>query len=156
MNSDETRSHNLSAIDYHNLFRGRIEHENGLIAQRLSWLVASQSFLFSAYAIVLNGLAGETNAPPSRLAAQQLLLFGLIPIVAVMTAGAIYISIIAAIRSMARFRHIYRSPFGAAANQLPSIQTDPLTRILGLTAPLLLPVLFMVVWMTLWFRSPVS
>ena len=29
---------------------------------RLSWLVASQSFLFTAYAITLNGLAGPGGA----------------------------------------------------------------------------------------------
>ena len=42
-------------ISYGDAVRRQIEHEDVLIVNRLSWLIASQSFLFTAYAIMLNG-----------------------------------------------------------------------------------------------------
>src|SRR2546425_10826614 len=96
MNDATAESPPLSALDYYNLFRQRLEHEDNLIIQRLSWLVASQSFLFTAYAIVLNGL---TATPPPAVAGymeQQRLVFRLIPVVAIITNGLIYLRIIAA------------------------------------------------------------
>jgi hypothetical protein len=44
----------ISGIQYYRIIRSQIEHEDNLINQRLSWFVAAQAFLFSAYAILLN------------------------------------------------------------------------------------------------------
>ena len=60
MNEPRPLSTPLSGLEYYRLIRERIEHEDNLVVQRLLWLVASQSFLFTACAIVLNGL---TAAP---------------------------------------------------------------------------------------------
>ena len=54
----------------------QLEHEDSPMINRLSWLVASQSFLFTAYAIVLNGAAQLQNA---ALASRQELLRNLLP-----------------------------------------------------------------------------
>ena len=35
--------------------RRRIEHEDNLLNQRVSWVVSSQAFLLTGYAILLNG-----------------------------------------------------------------------------------------------------
>ena len=53
----------LTPLEYYNLIRERIEHEDNLIVQRLTWLVGSQSFLFTAYAIVSNGLMSQPPQP---------------------------------------------------------------------------------------------
>jgi hypothetical protein len=50
-------------VDFYRLIRARIEHEDALTVNRLSWLVASQSFLFTAYALTLNGLAAGLSGP---------------------------------------------------------------------------------------------
>ena len=42
----------FNSEDFYKLIRGQIEHEDNLIGTRLNWFMASQSFLFSAYAIV--------------------------------------------------------------------------------------------------------
>ena len=47
----------ISPADFYRLIRSQIEHEDNLNSQRLSWFVASQSFLFTAYAIVLSNLS---------------------------------------------------------------------------------------------------
>ena len=88
----------LSALEYYNLVRERLEHEDNLIVQRLTWLVGSQSFLFTAYAIVSNGLMSQPAQPACLHFGEQLqLLFQLIPIVAMLTCVLIYISILAAV-----------------------------------------------------------
>jgi len=43
------------------LFRGRIEYESGLNYQRVSLLLAAESFLFVAYAALLGGNPGSSG-----------------------------------------------------------------------------------------------
>ncbi len=45
MNAPSLEEYPLTPLDYYNVVRSRIEHEDNLVVQRLSWLVASQSFL---------------------------------------------------------------------------------------------------------------
>jgi hypothetical protein len=92
-------SGNDSASDpaeYYQLIRHRLEHEDNLIVQRLSWMVASQSFLFTAYAITMNGLA----AAPAHTADRQQLLLRLVPVVGILSATLIYCGILAALFAM--------------------------------------------------------
>ena len=46
----------VQPVEYYKLIRSQIEHEDNLNSQRLSWFVASQSFLFTAYAIVVSNI----------------------------------------------------------------------------------------------------
>jgi hypothetical protein len=144
----------LSALEYYNLVRERLEHEDNLIVQRLTWLVGSQSFLFTAYAIVSNGLMSQPPQPASQHFEEQLqLLFQLIPIVAMLTCVLIYISILAAVMTMRKLRSGYRSRFGPEEDALPPIMTAAPVRLFGLVAPLLLPLVFTTIWLILWIRG---
>lgn len=147
MNESKPLSTPLSGLEYYQLIRERIEHEDNLVVQRLSWLVASQSFLFTAYAIVLNGLTGTAAA--ATLLHPHLRLSRLIPVVAILTCALIYVSIVAAVKAIATLRRSYRSRFPSDEIDLPGIQTGRLTRTLGLCAPLLLPLVFISVWLYL-------
>ena len=51
----------ISGIQYYQIIRSQIEHEDNLINQRLSWFVAAQAFLFSAYAILLKCAVAGTS-----------------------------------------------------------------------------------------------
>ena len=152
MNEPPPLSSPLSGLEYYHLIRQRIEHEDELIVQRLSWLVASQSFLFTAYAIVLNGLTATPQPATETVIHQQLRLSGLIPLAAIMTCALIYIGIIAAVKAIASLRRSYRSRF-PSDETVPGIQADDLTRALGLVAPLLLPLVFIGVWLYLSARG---
>ena len=44
----------LSPADWYRTIRDQIQHEDNLIVQRLSWLMAAQSFFFTGYAIIAN------------------------------------------------------------------------------------------------------
>jgi hypothetical protein len=48
MNAPVEPAENISPLDRYRIFRSRIEHEDNLILQRLSWLMASQSCLLTA------------------------------------------------------------------------------------------------------------
>src|SRR3981081_3107848 len=104
MNPSNYRTDKLSAVVSYRLFRSRIEHEDDLIIQRLSWLVASQSFLFTAYAITTNGLSSVEPKSAGRFLEQAELLFRMIPTVAIGVALLIYISILAALRAIRQLR----------------------------------------------------
>ena len=43
--------------------RKRIEHEDDLLNQRVSWIVSSQAFLLTGYAILLNAPTNELHRP---------------------------------------------------------------------------------------------
>jgi len=143
----------LSPLEYYNLIRERIEHEDNLIVQRLSWLVASQSFLFTAYAIVTNGLATQPQSIRSHFMDQLQLLFQLIPTVGTLTCVLIYVSVLAAVATMRRLRNLYHSRFGAEDPNLPAVQTHAPLRLFGYSAPVLLPLVFIVVWLVIWMRG---
>jgi hypothetical protein len=79
----------ISGIQYYQIIRSQIEHEDNLINQRLSWFVAAQAFLFSAYAILLNA---PSQVRLQSFATQQEILFFLIPLVAIGVSILIYIN----------------------------------------------------------------
>ncbi len=141
-------------LEYYRLVRERLEHEDELIVQRLSWLVASQSFLFTAYAVTLNGLQG----PRGGVFADQLMhLYRLIPAVGVLSCSLIYTGIIAAVIAV----HLLRRAFDArikdeASLGVPPIQTARPLRLLGQAAPLSLPLLFIIVGLFLLTRGLVG
>jgi hypothetical protein len=154
MNAPTLDEKPLSPLEYYSLIRERIEHEDNLIVQRLSWLVASQSFLFTAYAIVTNGL---TTLPPQpayiHFSDQLQLLFQLIPIVGTLTCVLIYVSVLAAVVTMRRLRLSYHSRFGTEERDLPPVQTQAPARLFGYSAPVLLPLVFIIVWLIIWIRG---
>jgi hypothetical protein len=123
--------------------RHRIEHEDNLINQRVSWIVSSQAFLLIGYAILLNG--------PPVLRSQRLnhthdLLVKLIPITSIVVTVLIWLSILAGILAMRDLR--------MQASEHPSydashVQGRALTRRMGLAIPALVPVAFLITWILL-------
>ncbi len=131
--------------------RRQLEHEDGLMVNRLSWLVASQSFLFTAYAIVLNA-APQTQNPAA--AGRQDLLRILLPALGLATCGLIYLGVLAGVRVTNVLRRQFRERRARETNLEEMIVDTAATHALGLAAPLLLPPLFSAAWATLllWSR----
>jgi hypothetical protein len=129
----------LLAVDRYRLLRGQIEHEDNLITQRLSWFLASQAFLFSALAIVM-------NAPPQpRFGQAEVAMFHrLIPLIAIAVGLLIWLAIWAGVLAMARLRAMIDGHPELA--DFPQIQGMHRTRWMGLAAPLWLPPMFVAVW----------
>ena len=135
----------MDDVSFYLHLRARLEHEDGLIVNRLAWLMASESFLFTAYAIVLNNAATTHHAR----------LIKLIPLVAVLSSALILIGIVAAIRAISWIRVQLRSRVpDETALGLPPLNTPGAIRIAGLAAPVLLPLLFVTVWLYLLATGP--
>ncbi|HXA13917.1 MAG TPA: hypothetical protein VNW23_02215 [Opitutaceae bacterium] len=120
--------------------RRRIEHEDNLVNQRLSWLVAAQAFMLTAFAISLN--APPASRLPSYAAANSALI-ALLPYVAIACIVIIWFTLVGAIWSMKLLRA------QAAAITLPNdipVQSRPAIRGLGLAAPIGIPIVFLVFW----------
>jgi hypothetical protein len=143
-------SEKISPLERYQLFRNRIEHEDNLVMQRLSWLMASQSFLFTAYAIVTNGLAGSPPAAENIFVNRLSTLAQIIPIVGLLNSLLILVSILAALKAIRELRREYLQ-HGRILEAIP-LQTSPTARTLGLSAPVLLPLLFLAVWLFLLIR----
>jgi len=141
----------VSELDRYRLVRQQIEHEDNLVSQRLSWLLGSQSFLFTAFAINLNGPLQLHNKMFEGTAA---LLMMLLPLVAILSAFLIGMSVWAGTWTMYKLRHRYAKPLDATFHgEIPSVQSAGGALYLGHFAPIFLPALFIVIWLLLMLRS---
>ena len=150
---EETKSvvESISKIQYYQIIRSQIEHEDNLINQRLSWFVASQAFLFSAYAILLNA---PSQVRLQSFATQQNILFSIIPVVAIGMSILIYITVIAALLAMANLRRLLESHMKEEESALlPPVQGYRQTFLLGQASPVLIPFLFIISWIVLLIKS---
>lgn len=127
--------------------REEIRHEDILLNQRISWLVSSQSFLLTGFAIALNG---PLQAKFVRYEHLAVALVSWIPIVGVLTALIGEITILAGLLHMRQVRRL--SGMFHPANS-PGVQGTQLTRWLGLSGPGLTPLVFLVVWIAFLIRQ---
>jgi hypothetical protein len=115
--------------------------------QRLSWLMASQSFLFTAYSIVSNGLINRAATVSDEFGSHLMMLAQIIPAVALINSLLIFVSIVAALKAIRELRQQYQRQPGIS--ETIALQTSWIARALGLTAPTILPLLFLIVWLFL-------
>ncbi len=151
MEESKTTLEPVSGIEYYKIIRSQIEHEDNLINQRLSWFIAAQAFLFTAYAILLNA---PTDVRAQKFATQQNLLLFLVPVVAIGMSILIYTTIFAATIAMAHLRRLLESRVQEKERaRLPPVQGYRFTLLLGQAAPILIPLLFIVIWILLLIKS---
>ena len=141
----------LPELERYKLVRQQIEHEDNLVSQRLSWLLGSQSFLFTAYAITLNG--------PAQIRSKELeqhigLLLLILPLVSIISAFLIWVAVLAGTWTMYKLRRMYEREFVQFfGSRIPPVQSTGGALILGHFAPVILPAVFMVVWLLLMLRA---
>jgi hypothetical protein len=109
-------------------FRARLEAEDVLVAQRASWLILSQSFLFIAYTGAL--VARPTHAHVTQIT-QLLHVFPLLGLVIV---GAVYSSIWAALLTSRALRRGFEALDPERASPLDAIPGTALRRLGNLAA----------------------
>ena len=127
--------------------REEIRHEDNLINQRLSWLVSSQAFLLTGFAITLNGPIKFRSESYENL---SLALVQWLPIAGMVICLVNYLTIWAAILHMNKVRQLARD---AHPEHFPLVQGSALTRKLGLSGPMLIPLVFLLVWLVLRFHK---
>jgi hypothetical protein len=127
------------------LIQARLSHEDDLVNQRVSWLVSSQSFLLTAYAITLNGLAADASKP---LAIVQRKLLELLPIVGVACVLLVCVALIGGLCAISELRRFAATKYQKDRLFLIS---KPTTQFLGVSAPVLIPLAFLVIWTAVLF-----
>jgi hypothetical protein len=140
----------MDPLEHYRLVRGQIEHEDNLVSQRLSWFLASQSFLFTAYAITLNG---PVQLHFQVFEVQERLLMRLLPVVAILSAALIWISIFAGFQAMRKLRDDFELSCKNLPAGVPSIQTTGRMLLGGQVGPVSLPIIFLAVWLVLLVRG---
>ncbi len=141
----------IPPVELYHTVRGQIEHEDNLVSQRLSWLLASQSFLFTAYAITLNG---PVQLHSTAFEKKEALLMLLLPTVGIVSAILIWLSILAGMAAMRKLRENFEHRVDVSALAgLPPIQTVGARLVGGELGPVLIPILFLAVWLVLLLRG---
>jgi hypothetical protein len=129
------------------VIQSRLAHEDDLINQRISWLMSLQSFLLTAYAITLNGLAGDIGRPEATV---QRKLLELLPTTGIACVILVGIAVIGGMFALSELRRI-------AIEKFPSDRVDiicsPRIQFLGISAPILIPLVFLFIWIAILFAS---
>src|SRR3954454_10643859 len=137
----------ISPVEQYHAVRSQIEHEDNLVSQRLSWLLASQSFLFTAYAITLNG---PSQSHFKSFEVSSSLLMSLLVLVGIVSALLIWASVLAGISAMNTLKCHFEASVGKKYPAgLPPIQTTGMALRGGQLGPVLIPLLFIGVWLVL-------
>ncbi len=119
--------------------RERIDHEDGLIAHRTTWVVSSQAFMFSAYAVCSVGLRTATGVQAEKLRT----MFRWLPWAALSSLCFLLLTVLSALWSM---RHLRRMV--AVSNDIHRAilwGVGP-ARLAGAAAPIAVPILFSCLW----------
>jgi hypothetical protein len=128
-------------------FRARLDAEHSLIAQRVSWLLLSQSFLFIAY-------TGALVARPSHAHEQQInRLLHVFPLLGLVIVTGVYASILAALLSIRSLRRCFDSIQRQHTNPFDQIPTPPIRRVGDLAAHVP-PIAIGVTWIWLLLTTP--
>ena len=124
------------------VLRSRLDRENELLVHRTAWVVGSQAFLFSAYAMAVNGHPGAAPAAYQ----QARLLASAIPWVAVVALVLLNISIAG---NLAALIHLRRQVDEDCDPRMRVLLIGRRARMAGMVAPVLIPVAFLITWLVL-------
>src|SRR6185369_7981311 len=127
--------------DEYIFLREEMRHEDNLINARLSWLVNSQSFLFGAFAITLNG---STQSKFPMFARLNVILVTWLPVAGILAVTASYLTIWAAILHIRRVRRLARGKY--PPHLLPLHGEVSIGR-MGLSGAVFIPMIFLAVWL---------
>ena len=125
------------------LLRTQLDRETDLLGQRTAWVIASQAFLFSAYAVAVNGHV-DRAAPEGGTGV--LLLVHLLPWISLLSLAMLTVTIVAGVFTLVRFRSFF---LATADVRMRGMDTGPVARAAGLAAPLCVPLIFLTAWIVI-------
>jgi hypothetical protein len=127
-------------VQVYDAYRRQIEHEDTLISERVGWFIASEAFLFAAYAVVLTahtGLLFQSAVPVVHR------LLTVVPVVGIFMAALVGLGIGAAMHRMRLLQVRYRGP---KPKKFPPLRTKGLIAIGGHVAPASITPIVIVSW----------
>ena len=140
-----------SSAELYRIIRERIDYEENLLNQRVIWLIFSQSFLVSAYVIMLNSPPEPKSPMYGEL---QSSLVWLLPVLSLIVSIIIYISVISALYHIAELRESFETyPKDDTIERFPAMNDTSFIRRLGGLPPILVPLLFIGAWALLLIKE---
>ena len=133
----------LSDPSFQLLLRTHIDRETDLLGQRTAWVMASQAFLFSAFAVAVIG-HGDATSPKGGT--RSALLVSVIPWLSLLSLLLLVVTIVGGLFALVRLRSLLLS---TAEARIRALDAGPIARVAGLAAPLLVPLTFLVAWLVL-------
>lgn len=133
-------------LSFQFLLRARLDRETDLLIHRTAWVVGSQAFLFSGYAV---SLSGPGRAATRAIAVKANLLIVVIPWVAVTSLLLLLVTIGAGVAALVRLRK--HTDHGDPRARI--LDEGRLVRVAALVAPLLVPAAFLATWILLIVKS---
>jgi hypothetical protein len=110
------------------------------MSQRVIWLVIGQSFLFNAFAMIVNA-PKESKLPLMDVLLENLIY--MIPIASLLVSLFVFLSIFVSMKVTSNLRNIYHKYTDREnMRELPPMESTGILRILGFSGPFLLPIIF--------------
>jgi hypothetical protein len=125
------------------LLRTQMDRETDLLGQRTAWVIASQAFLFSAYAVAVNA---HIDAAAPNGGTGVLLLIHLLPWISLLSLAMLTVTIVAGVFTLVRFRSFF---LATADVRMRGLDSGPVARAAGLAAPLCVPLIFLTAWIVI-------
>ncbi len=120
-----------------------IQHEVGLVANRMTWLITSQSFLLSAF--VITGGAGHTYQSWARW---------FVPLIGILISMLGWFAILAGLIGVRRLMVEESTRFHSGLlGTLPLRRLPNLVDLIGLMIPAVVPLIFVLVWIIGWLLA---
>ncbi len=127
-------------IKAYQIIRGEIQYEYSAMSNRVTWLITTQAFLFTAYAIAVPGESASSSLKDS-------LFHPTIPILGSAICIILYSSIYASINRI-KLWHNQQTKLRDKLEGWHGLQSKaPTATFLGLVSPVLLPALFLYIWL---------
>jgi hypothetical protein len=133
-------------VSFQLLLRARLDREADLLAQQTGSVLGSQAFLFTAYAVAVNG---HPDPAMPDLVAKSRLLIAVIPWISVVSLLLFHLTIGGGVLAFIRLR---RHVVPGDDPWVGILEVGPVSRVLGVAAPLLIPLVLLVTWLVLLFR----
>jgi hypothetical protein len=137
--------------DLYKVTRAQTEHIDNTLSQRIVWLVLTQSFFFSAYAVVITADNMKAFLPD-----KQALLSILLPVVALIMIALSYLDIIAGIIYLSKLTKFFKSK--TTVENSPKLSYPPIGGYGHLSfyknlSSLIVPGVFFITWLVILFSK---
>jgi hypothetical protein len=143
-----------SCLEVYEVYRDYLKHEDNLINNRMTWLILSQSFFFTTYALALSRLSDARAETQEQIE----LFLNSVAMLGIVVGFATCMSILAALNAIEGLRRRWGnhttgdanedSAFIAEKGRLPDLTGggSPFGSMFGFFMPIVMPLIFVGTW----------
>jgi hypothetical protein len=132
--------------DLYKVTRSQTEHIDNTLSQRIVWLVLTQSFFFSAYAVVITA-----DHAAAFLPGKQGLLSTLLPVVALIMIAISYLDIVAGIIYISKLTKFFKNKAAETPLPYPPLGGFEHLSFYKNLSSLIVPCVFFITWLVILF-----